>query len=578
MDPVAGRDRRERERAPAQYDELSPPQLRGLLDGVQERVEQLAGTRDRMDGLVEAMLVVSAGLELDATLRRIVKAAIDLVSARYGALGIRGHDGQLTAFIYDGIDEETREKIGDLPQGRGLLGVLFDQPQPLRMERLSDHPASAGFPPNHPPMDSFLGVPVRVRDEVFGNLYLTEKTNGPAFTEADEVVVQALAAAAGIAVENARLYEKALNQQEWLEATGEISTELLSGTGPEHALRLVAEKALELTSAHTTFLAVPEDPDVPASEVIMLAVTVATGAEAGLLQGELMPVLGTTAGEAFRKRMPVNVDKLDVTVPRSDARRFGPALVLPLRAADTVTGVLVTLRDVGSSPFSDEQLPLATTFADQAALALQLAYNQRQMRELDVLADRDRIARDLHDHVIQRLFAIGLSLQGTQQRARTPDLQRRLNDTIDDLQDVVQDVRTTIFNLHGGLEGAPQLRQRLHQSIADLTGDSRLRTTVRMSGPLGVVDPTLADHAEAVVSEAVSNVVRHADARGVVVTVSVDDDITIDVTDDGVGIPDVVARSGLSNLAERARAMDGTLRLERVPRGGTRLVWSAPLT
>lgn len=530
-----------------------------------------------MDGLVEAMLVVSSGLELDATLRRIVRAAIDLVDARFGALGIRGHDGQLIEFIYDGIDERTRMLIGDLPEGRGLLGLLFDRPEPLRLERLANHPASAGFPANHPPMDSFLGVPVRVRDEVFGNLYLTEKVNGLPFTEEDEVVVQALAAAAGIALDNARLYEKALNQQSWLEATGAISTELLSGTDPAHVLQTVAEKALQLTRAHTTFLAVPEDPDAPAGEVPMLVVSVATGTATKRLLGQLIPVEGTTPGEAFHRRTPMNVEKLEVALRGGDGHLFGPALVLPLRAADTVTGVLVTVRNLESSPFSDDELPLATGFADQAALALQLAHNQRQMRELDVLADRDRIARDLHDHVIQRLFAIGLALQGTQQRARTPDVQRRLNDTIDDLQDVVQDIRTTIFNLHGGLEGAPQLRQRLHQVIADLTGDSRLRTTVRMSGPLGVVDPILADHAEAVLREAVSNVVRHAGARGVVVTVSVDDDITIDVTDDGVGIPEVVARSGLNNLADRARVVDGMLRVERVGNGGTRLVWSAPL-
>lgn len=555
---------------------LAQLRLRELLAGVQERIEQIVDNRDQLDALTEAMLAVNSGLELEATLRRIVRAAIALVDARYGALGIRGHDEQLIEFIHDGIDDETRRLIGDLPEGRGLLGVLFRQPKPLRMDDLSKHPESIGFPAGHPPMRSFLGVPIRVRDEVFGNLYLTEKSGGMPFTDDDEVVVQALAAAAGIAVENARLYETALTQQLWLEATGKISTELLSGVDPVEVLRLVADSALELTGASTTVIAVPPQPDVPAEEVTELVVAVATGVHAEMFAGHHIPVRNSTSGMAFRHRTALRANHLGFSPTPEIAAEFGPALAVPLRAGDSVSGVLLTLRMNGAKPFDDEQLPLASTFADQAAIALALANSQRRARELDLFADRDRIARDLHDHVIQRLFAVGLSLQSTLQRARDVDLQRRLGQSVEDLHDVVRDIRSTIFDLHGYGE-ANQLRSALTGIITELTGDLELHTTVRMSGPLSVVKDDLAEHAQAVLREAISNVIRHAHAKNLTVTVSVGDDLTIDVTDDGEGIPERVARSGLHNLAERARSVDGTLRVQRRTDGGTRLVWSAPL-
>lgn len=556
---------------------LGQLRLRELLAGVQERIEQIVDTRDQLDALTEAMLAVNAGLELEATLHRIVRAAISLVDARYGALGIRGEGEKLVEFIHEGIDDEIREEIGALPQGRGLLGVLFHQPKPLRLDDLARHPESVGFPPGHPPMRSFLGVPIRVRDEVFGNLYLTEKADGQPFTDDDEVVVQALAAAAGIAVENARLYETALTQQLWLEATAKITTELLSGTDPVEVLRLVADSALELTDASTAVLAVPELPDLPAEEVTELVVRVASGINADLFIDHHIPVRNSISGRAFRQKLPLRADHLGFAPTREIGAEFGPALAIPLRAGDTVTGVLLTLRSTGSSPFSDDQLPLVATFADQAAIALELANAQRKARELDLFADRDRIARDLHDHVIQRLFAVGLLLQSALQRTRDQDMHRRLGQSVEDLNDVVRDIRTAIFDLHGGPREATQLRSALHEIVADLTDHTSVNATVRMSGPLSVVTDELAEHAEAVLREAVSNVVRHAHASQITVTVSVGDDLTLDVTDDGEGIPERVARSGLHNLAVRATAVDGTLRVQRRAAGGTRLVWSAPL-
>ena len=287
-----------------------------------------------------------------------------------------------------------------------------------------------------------------------------------------------------------------------------------------------------------------------------------------------IPVEGTVIGEAFAQRLPGRFDSL--TLIPGDATVTGPALVLPLRATDAVAGVLVALRPVGAPPFSSDQLDMMSAFADQAALAWQLASAQRQMRELSILTDRDRIARDLHDHVIQRLFAVGLALQGTIPRARSPEVQQRLTGCVDDLQDVIQEIRTAIFDLHGASSGVTRLRQRLDEAVAQFA-TSEVRTTVQYVGPLSVVDAALADHAEAVVREAVSNAVRHADATSLAVTVTVADDLCIEVVDDGRGIPDDVTGSGLTNLHQRAADASGTFTVEALPERGTKLRWCAPL-
>lgn len=542
---------------------------------VQDRVEQIVKGRDRLDGLVDAMLTVTSGLELDATLRTIVHTAIQLVDARYGALGVRGEGHDLIEFIYEGIDEPTRELIGHLPEGRGVLGVLIDDPQPIRLDDIAHHVASVGFPANHPPMHTFLGVPVRIRDEVFGNLYLTEKGDGQPFSEDDEVLVQALAAAAGIAIENARLYEQSRARQSWIEATRDIGTEMLSGTDPARVFRLIADEVLKLSGAKVTVVAVPADPELPAGEETELVVTAIAGDDSLVKGVDTIPLDETPVGKVFVERTPLRFDRVDLGAGIVDGA--GPALVLPLRATDMVAGVLVAIRAIDASSFTAEQLDMMAAFADQAALAWQLASTQRQMRELDVLTDRDRIARDLHDHVIQRLFAVGLALQGTVPRARSVEVQQRLSGCVDDLQQVIQEIRTAIFDLHTPASGATRLRQRIDEAVAQFSGPD-LRTTTQFVGPLSVVDAGLADHAEAVVREAVSNAVRHARASAVSLSVSVADDLIIEVVDDGCGVPQNITESGLSNLRDRAEQVGGDLVIGNVPGGGARLRWSAPLS
>lgn len=553
---------------------LSQLRLRELLLEVQDRIEQIVEGRDRLDGLIDAILAITSGLKLDATLRAIVHTAAELVDARYGALGVRGYDHRLVEFVYEGIDEETRHLIGSLPEGRGVLGALIEEPKPIRLDDISRHPASVGFPLHHPPMRTFLGVPVRIRDEVFGNLYLTEKADGQPFSDDDEVLVQALAAAAGIAVDNARLFEESRTREAWIEATRDIGTQMLAGADPAMVFRLIAEEALTLMAGAATLVAVPLDDEAPACEVDDLVIVEVAGEISPAVKQMTVAVSGTSIGGVFHDRKPRRFDRLDLAV--DGPVEPGPALVLPLRAADTVAGVLVALRSADEQPFSDKQLDMMAAFADQAALAWRLATAQRQMREVEILTDRDRIARDLHDHVIQRLFAVGLTLQGAAPRARVPAVRESIYSSIDDLQEIIQEIRSAIFDLHAGPSRATGLRHRLDKVIDQLAIPA-LHTTVQYTGPLSVVDTVLANHAEAVLREAVSNAVRHANATSLAINVSVEDDVRVEVVDDGVGISGDITESGLRNLRQRADDAGGEFTVENMPTGGTLLRWSAPL-
>ena len=398
---------------------------------------------------------------------------------------------------------------------------------------------------------------------------------------------------AGIAIDNAALYEQSRERLAWIEATRDIATELLGGDEPEKAFQLIADSALRLTQADAVLVAVPNNTEpnntephntephntephgteLAASEVDELVVVASAGSARRGADAALTVLPVSIFG-------PVLTDHTPRLLPEFTGMELipgaGPAMVLPLRTTEAVAGVVVLLRRAGEAHFGDSQLDMMAAFADQATLAWQLANTQRRMRELDVVADRDRIARDLHDHVIQRLFAAGLSLQGANQTVRSPEVRTRLDDVVDELQAVIQEIRTTIFDLQDGSQGTTRLRQRLEQAIAAFSG-SGLRTTLQFIGPLSVVEPVLADHAEAVVREAVSNVVRHAGATTLTVTVRVEDDFSIEVLDDGCGMPSNVTPSGLTNLRVRAEEVDGALTITEAPGGGTLLHWSAPL-
>jgi signal transduction histidine kinase len=553
---------------------LSQLRLRELLVEVQDRVEQIVEGRDKLDGLVEAMLVVTSGLDLELTLQTIVESATKLVDARYGALGIRGEGREIVEFVLEGMGEADLAVIGRVPQGIGVLGLLLDDPKPIRLDEISKHPASVGFPPNHPPMHTFLGVPVRIREEIYGNLYLTEKAGGGPFTDDDEVLVEALAAAAGIAIDNARLYRQAQMRQAWIESTRDIATRMLAGDDPADVLGQMAAEVLKLVQADGAFIALAANTE-SAQSANELVVMDATGEAHVPASAPTLTIAGTVLGQVFTDHIPRRVPAIEdceqVQQLMDDA---GPAMVIPLRAS--AGGIVVLLRRRGAREFSADHLDMIVSFADQAALAWQLATSRQRMNELKVISERDRIARDLHDHVIQRLFAMGLTLQGTIARARSAEVAQRLTDTVDELQNVIQEIRTTIFDLHGGAPGANRLRQRIDEAVAAFAGQG-IRTSVRFVGPLSVVDATVADHAEAVVREAVSNAVRHSGARTLSVEVRVEDELSVEVTDDGCGIPAEVTPSGLENLRARAEEVGGHLTVTDAPGGGTAVRWIAPL-
>ncbi|MFC4003486.1 GAF domain-containing protein [Prauserella oleivorans] len=547
-----------------------------LLHEVQDRLDEIVKTRDRLQGLLDAVLAVATGLDLDSTLQRIVQAAVDLVDARYGALGVLSDDGGLSEFVHVGIDDETRASMGHLPEGRGLLGLLIEDPKPVRLDDLSQHPASTGFPRNHPPMKTFLGAPIRVRDRVFGNVYLTEKRGGEVFTSADEVVLQALAAAAGVAVDNARLFQKSRMRERWLGAVAEINGELLGGASVAATLRLIAERARELAGAEDAFMLLPGEEGSD-----LISVSVAAGERGAGLMGLTVDGAGDSpiAG-ILRSGEPLLLPDLAVALdePRVTSGGFGPAAAVPVCSASGTGGVVVVARSKGAPVFRTDQLPMLTSLADQAAVALEFADKQRNQRLLDVLADRDRIAQDLHDHVIQRLFATGMSLQGTLRRITDEHARERVQHSVEQLDRTVREIRTSIFDLHTtGTERPSSLRRRLLDIAAELTTDTTVSPAMRISGAVDTfVPPQVGEHAEAVLREGLSNALRHSGADEITVSVDVTaDELTIEVTDNGTGIPPGVRRSGLDNLLQRARQCRGSMEISDRTGGGTAVRWHA---
>ena len=547
-----------------------------LLSELQNQLDAIRSTRDRMPALLDAVLAVGSDLDVQTVLRRIVEAAVVLVDAQYGALGVIGEQDRLSQFITVGIDDELHRQIGSLPSGRGILGVLVKDPRPLCLHDLSQHPASYGFPPNHPPMRTFLGVPVRVRDKVFGNLYLTEKRGGGDFDEEDTSIVQALATAAGVAVENARLYSAAGQREQWVRASSEVTTQLLSGDDPADVLDLVAERACSLADADLAAVSLPRDGE--------LVVEVIRGTDADALVGLRMPIEGSLIGRTFRTGETLNVadisaEEQTVTSLPTEAN-YGPVLMAALVSGGNIQGVISLARAAGGQPFSDVDQALLEAFAGHAAVALELTQQRRQTERLSLFEDRDRIARDLHDLVIQRLFASGLHLQGAIRLMEPPEAAERVHRVVDDLDETIKEIRTTIYALQStDRSGSLSLRAELLAVTEGYVESLGFSASVRFDGLIDSgIPPRVAEHLLAVTREALSNVARHAKAQQVVVAISVrEEQISLTVRDDGVGIPDEVPHSGLANLADRAAEVGGSFDARRRLDGGTELVWSAPV-
>jgi signal transduction histidine kinase len=547
-----------------------------LLAEMQTRLQAIIATRDRLHRLLNAVVAIGGALDLQTVLRRIVEAATELVDAKYGALGVLGEGDELAEFVTAGIDDETLAKIGPYPKGHGILGVLIKDPKPLRLHDIAEHPLSYGFPPNHPPMRSFLGVPVRIRDEVFGNLYLTEKKNGEDFDDEDESVVVALAAAAGVAIENAKLYEDTHRRERWLRASSEVTTALLSGTEPDEVLRLIAQRARDLAAADLGAIALPLGD--------ALAIEVADGEFADSLLGMRVEVDSSLVGAVYEEGDTLNVPDL-----RDDPRAASghliradiqAAMFVPLRAAGSTLGVLYVANKRGNPPFATARQELLESFAVQATLALQLARQRRDTEQLSIFKDRDRIARDLHDLVIQRLFATGMQLEGSMRFMDRPEATQHVQQAVDDLDQTIKEIRSTIYALQRPERSTSRsLRARIVDLIDDYSEVLGFTPALRLEGLIDTrISTTVGENLLAVLREALSNTARHAKASRVDVTIAVDDTtVTETISDDGIGLPASGRRSGLANLQARAEGLDGSFSATNAPEGGTEIVWRVPL-
>ncbi|MFC9340041.1 GAF domain-containing sensor histidine kinase [Streptomyces sp. NPDC057020] len=539
----------------------------------------------RVPQLLEAMRSVGTGLELHSTLDRICETAAELADARYAAIGVVDEEGKgLSDFVTFGVDEEVARRIGHRPDGHaGLLGALIRDPRTIRLADLSADPRSAGFPPGHPPMRTFLGVPIRVQGEIFGNLYLAEKNGGGEFNDDDVHMVRVLATEAGIAIGNARLYEAARQRERWIDGSVAVTTALLSGGDADDALTVVAEQARRLADADAGIVMLPSEDG--GLEIVAVSSPRPTKSLGVVIPPESAVVRRLLDGEA------VFVSDAS-TDPRMISRltsAYGPSMMLPLQSGGRVLGALATPRVRGGRQFTETERTLATQFASQAALALMMADAQRDRERLAVYEDRDRIARDLHDLVIQRLFATGMMLESAQRRSVVPAVQEGVGKAVDELDVTIQEIRTAIFALQQGPAEAPSgLRTRVLREINMAAVPLGFKPAHRF---LGAIDATVGEltgkNLIAALREALSNAFRHAEASRIEVVVDAgvtlpdgSAGVRLEVADDGIGIPQGGRRSGLRNLARRAESLGGASWCGPgigEDGGGTTVVWEAPL-
>jgi signal transduction histidine kinase len=565
-----------RNRGAGAWPQLGALDLEDLLGELRDRAALAMDAQRRLTSLLDAVVAVSSDLDLPVVLSHIVRAACQLVDARFGALGVIGPDGErLVEFVTDGVTNAEREQIGDPPHGQGILGLLIRDPRPIRIRDIAGHEESYGLPPHHPPMHSFLGTPVSIREEVFGNLYLAEKRDAPEFSADDEAILVALAAAAGVAIDNARLYERSRRQRLLSDAVGELTQHLLEGREPGAALRVMAESSAELAGADLAVVALYDD-----NHRLVVRAT-SCGQEEGLgtilqrgrwdeVAGEREPLLLVSRRDETPAPEVAAVRALGGLEPE------GPTALVTIAVGDSDLGVLAVAWPPDADATAADALEPLGQLARGAALALEAAGGQRHRNSMALLEDRDRIARDMHDHVIQRLFATGLSLQSASRREADPELARRLGTAVDELDVAIKDIRQTIFALQrplGGLLLERELRELVDAAAAVLGFAPELV----LEGALEALPESYEPELLAVVREGLANVVRHAHATWCRVNVLVGERVGVVVEDDGVGAGPDAARSGLVNLHRRATRLGGTMQL--VPRtpSGTCVRWEVPL-
>jgi signal transduction histidine kinase/CheY-like chemotaxis protein len=560
---------------PLAEEDFSRAHLRVLNTKLVEKLHELE-EKNRLQQLVEAAIVVGGDLSLPVTLRRIVEGARSLVDARYAAVGVVGEDHQLTEFIHSGIGPGLAAEIGALPTGGGVLGVLIQDPTPLRLADLADHSASCGFPVHHPTMHSFLGVPITVREKVFGNLYVTQKNGAAEFSQGDQDLLVAFASAAGVAIGNAHRYDDSRRRQAWLSASAEITSALLAAE-PAEALDLVARGARHVADADVAWIEVRTDEQTVVIAACDGAVTDdVRGRIVGLDEAHLFREVSTTG-----RPMVIDDAAKDGRLtgfPVLNALAIGPLMVVPLVAGQRTLGALMIGNEHDQSRFNQLDVEMATTFGGHAALALEFAQAQADREHLTVLADRDRIARDLHDLVIQRIFAAGMALQSGLGLVNQPEVARRISAVTEELDATITDLRTTIFQYHGGMQQAKSTRAQLLKLGTHAAKTLGFQPRVTIDGPVDTTVPdAVAEHVIAVVREALSNIARHAQATAAEVSLHADQSfVTLLITDNGRGIGETTRESGLRNMRDRAELLGGTFTAASSD-AGTRLDWRVPV-
>ncbi len=539
---------------------------------VEEKVSQ---------ALLDAVVALAGDLELRDLLGRIVAAARDLTGAGYAALGVMRPEWAITpgprlsSFHQVGVSPEQAALIGPPPEGHGMIGVLVEDPRILRLTDLTKHPSSVGVPPHHPVMHTLLGLPVRVRGEVFGNLYLTEKPGG--FTESDERLVQALAAAAGVAIENARLFDEARTRQRWLAAAAALAPRL--STDLRRAAQLVGEAARDAGRCWSVAVALPRGG---ADIEVVDQIDPTSGFEVDVVVGASPELTGETS-ELLGATLPVGPAPQQLSGSELEPYGLcqGHLLLVTFQVHDQPLGALALHRE---HAFRADEAEMVTAFASHVSLAIDHARNEHTRRRLAVYSDRDRIARDLHDHVIQRIFAVGLGLQSSLRRLGDKELEDRMVGYINDLDATIVDIRSTIFSLQHQESGDKRsLRTELFGVVADTSEMLGSDPRVTFVGPLdSAVSDELRPDVLAVVRESLTNVAKHAHASRVSMTVTADmrdHVLRVQVDDNGIGIGEHRGNgNGLRNAAVRARSAGGHAEATRRPEGGTRFVWQVPLT
>src|ERR1700730_15516898 len=538
----------------------------------------MASTSDRKDLLLEAGLALSSELSLPVILQRIVDLAAQLTDARYGALGVLGSSGDLTDFITTGLSKRERDAIGPLPKGRGILGVLIHDAVPLRLERIGADSRSIGFPANHPPMTTFLGAPVKALGRVFGNIYLTEKRDGKQFTQEDEDDLIVLATQAGVAIANATLYEEANQRERWLDALRQTTVAIMADEPIEAVLTLICRLAREMAEADLATLVTSSDHPG------RLVVAAAEGAYDQRLRGLELPLEGSISGEVIKTGRPIVRENAT-----GDSRSFqpmvqlgqmGPSIFAPLIVRGRPFGTVAVSGLAGAPPFPQSAVLLVETFAEQASIALDLSRLRRDAERVAILEDRERIAKDLHDGIIQSLFAVGMGLQGTAATVQGTETETRLEGAVNEIDRVIRDLRNYIFGLRPGVLADRQLDQALRTLAREVSEQSDLKVIVDVDS---VVAAELSPKATALLQltrEALSNVQRHADASECVLSLQRNRmHAVLSVRDNGRGFdPSAVQLGqGIANMRDRVKRLGGRVRVVTAPGKGTRLRVAIPL-